>query len=100
MNVSIHNKAKALAAFAVATCAVLASATTYYVKPDGDDTAAGTSWDTALKTAAAGISKVNNNNQGHHVVFWPGTYTLTDAIGCTGGYSGLPPLPPRREPCA
>lgn len=39
----------------------LASAnnTTYYVKPDGDDTADGTSWDTAFRTAAKGFSMAN-----------------------------------------
>ena len=68
----------------------LASAATYYVKPaaeGGSDSNNGTSWDTALATPAAGIAKVNNNGKGHHVMFAPGTYQLTDAIGCTGGYS-------------
>ena len=96
MNVSIHNKAKALAAFAAATCAVLASAnnTTYYVSPSGDDSADGMSWGTAFKTAAKGFSMANTSggntgNNGNTVIFAAGTYQLTDAIGCTGAsYEG------------
>ena len=64
----------------------LASATTYYVKPDGDDTAAGTSWDTAFRTPAKGFSAVNAKyTTGLELVIASGIYELTDAIGCTGG---------------
>ena len=76
-----------LVALGLGLAPALVSANTYYVSPSGDDSAAGTSWETALKTAAAGIAKVNGNGQGHHVLFAPGTYQLTAAIGCTGGYS-------------
>lgn len=64
-------------------------ATTYYVSPDGDDTAAGTSWATALKTPKKGFGKVSGaGNKNHTVLIAPGDYTLTDAIGCTGADSG------------
>ena len=41
-------------------------AATYYVKPDGNDSAAGTSWETALKTVNKGFSKIHNNNEVIH----------------------------------
>ena len=81
-----------LALAAATMCAALtASATTYYVKPaaeGGSDSAAGTSWDTAFATPAKGFNMVNNKNTaGLELVIAPGTYQLSDAIGCTGGYS-------------
>lgn len=94
MNASIHNKAKTLAAFAVATAmgaAFHASAgnTIYYVSPGGDDSNDGLSWATAFATAAKGFSMANTasgntGNNGNTVIFARGTYQLTDAIGCTG----------------
>ena len=80
-----------LVALGLGLAPALASAnnTTYYVKPDGDDTAAGTTWDTAFKTAAKGFSMANTasgntGNNGNTVMFAAGTYQLTDAVGCTG----------------
>ena len=37
-------------------------AATYYVKPDGNDSANGTSWVTALKTPQTGFNKVHNKD--------------------------------------
>lgn len=99
MNTSIHNNAKTMAAFAVATAmgaAFHASAnnTTYYVSPGGSDSNDGLSWATAFATAAKGFSMANTGggntgNNGNTVMIAAGTYQLTDAIGCTGAsYEG------------
>ena len=61
-----------------------AHAATYYVKPDGDDDAKGTSWATALATPNKGFAKVNSN-KGSTLIITNGTYRLAGAIGCTGG---------------
>ena len=94
MNTSIHNNAKTLAAFAVATAmgaAFHANAgnTTYYVSPGGSDSNDGLSWATAFATAAKGFSKANmssgnEGNNGNTVIFAAGTYNLSAVIGCTG----------------
>ena len=83
-----------LGALVLGLAPALASAknTTYYVKPDGNDSAAGTSWDTAFATPAKGFSMINTgSNQTDHwgntILIAPGTYQLTDAIGCSGGYA-------------
>ena len=62
------------------------NAATYYVKPDGNDSAAGTSWATALATPNKGFSKVNSS-RGSTLIISNGIYQLTGAIGCTGGSS-------------
>jgi len=90
MKTSIHNMAKTLAALAVATCAALdAGATTYYVKPDGNDSADGLSWATALKTADAGRNKINVAPKNHELVFAKGTYAIpSGGFGLYGGGGG------------
>ena len=60
----------ALVAALLATTAT--HATTYYVKPDGNDTATGTSWATARKTIQAAINLAVNT--GDEVVVTNGTY--------------------------
>ena len=65
-----------------------AHATTYYVKPDGNDSAAGTSWETALKSPQTGFSKVHNKDTANlELVIASGVYNLTDACACAGGTS-------------
>ena len=59
-------------------------ATTYYVKPDGNDSAVGTSWETALKTPIGGFSKVSGTDGSHEVVIAAGTYELTGSCACAG----------------
>ena len=59
-------------------------ATTYYVKPDGSDSAAGTSWETAFATPNKGFNIVHNKSANHEVVIAAGTYQLTDACRCAG----------------
>ena len=59
-------------------------ATTYYVKPDGSDSAAGTSWETAFATPNKGFNTVHNKSANHEVVIAAGTYQLTDACRCAG----------------
>ena len=63
-------------------------AATYYVKPDGSDSAAGTSWETALKTVNKGFSKIHNNNVKDTLIIAQGHYLLSDACACAGGNSG------------
>jgi hypothetical protein len=73
--------AASLAAFAAAIgAAINVCATTYYVKPDGNDSAAGTSWETALATPAAGIEKIKAGSRNHELVISNGVYTLSDAL--------------------
>ncbi len=59
-------------------------AATYYVKPDGNDSAAGTSWEKAFKTPNKGFDIVHNKAANHEVVIAAGTYQLTDACRCAG----------------
>ena len=59
-----------MTAMLAATCT--ASAETYYVSPDGNDTATGTSWETAKRTIQAAI---NATKTGDKVVVTDGTYT-------------------------
>lgn len=73
------------AAAAAIGAAINASATTYYVKPDGNDSAAGTSWETALRTPAAGIEKIKAGSRNHELVISNGVYALADALGLYGG---------------
>ena len=49
-------------------------ATTYYVKPDGSDSAAGTSWEKAFKTPNKGFDMVHSKSANHEVVIAAGTY--------------------------
>ena len=59
-------------------------ATTYYVKPDGSDSATGKSWETAFATPNKGFNIVHNKSANHEVVIAAGTYQLTDACRCAG----------------
>ena len=61
-----------------------ADATTYYVKPDGNDTANGTSWDTAFRTPNKGFAKAHNNDTQDTVIIAAGHYLLSDACACAG----------------
>ena len=70
---------------ATAFAALAATATTYYAKPDGDDTKDGLSWENAV-TITNGFAKVNSKNKaGLELVLGRGTYKLPAGIGCTGG---------------
>lgn len=55
------------------------------MKPDGNDSAAGTSWETALRTPVAGIEKIKEGSRNHELVLATGVYTLADALGFYGG---------------
>ena len=59
-------------------------AATYYVKPDGNDSANGTSWNTAFKTPNKGFSKAHNNDTQDTVIIAAGHYLLSDACACAG----------------
>lgn len=61
----------------VVAFSLAANATTYYVSPSGDDSAAGTSEETALLTPQKGISKASS---GDTVMLLPGTYPLTERL--------------------
>ncbi|MBR0505763.1 MAG: DUF5123 domain-containing protein [Kiritimatiellae bacterium] len=63
-------------------------AATYYVKPDGNDSAAGTSWETALKTPTKGFAKIHNNGVKDTLIIAPGHYLLSDACACNGQTTG------------
>ena len=63
-------------------------ATTCYVKPDGSDSATGTSWATAFKTPNKGFSKIHNNSVKDTLIIRQGHYLLSDACACAGGNSG------------
>ncbi len=63
-------------------------AATYYVKPDGNDSAAGTSWETAFATPTKGFSKIHNNGKADTLIIAQGHYLLPDACACNGGSNG------------
>ena len=63
-------------------------AATYYVKPDGSDSAAGTSWETALKTPTKGFAKIHNNGVKDTLIIAQGHYLLSDACACNGQTTG------------
>ena len=72
----------------LAICAIAAfsaTATTYYVKPDGDDSKDGKSWEDAFATANKGFDAVNNDRTGSSLLIRKGEYALTKGIGCNGG---------------
>ena len=60
------------------------AATTYYVKPDGNDSNNGKSWDTAFKTPNKGFSKAHNNDTQDTVIIAAGHYLLSDPCACAG----------------
>lgn len=62
------------------------NAATYYVSQYGDDSNAGTSWETALKTPYRGFAKINSD-KGSTLIISNGVYQMSSAIGCTGGSS-------------
>jgi len=71
----------------VALLAVLpfvGTATTYYVKPDGSDSANGKSWDTAFATPTKGFTKIHNNNTKDTLIIRAGHYLLADACASNG----------------
>jgi len=61
----------------------LASATTYYVRTDGNDAADGLTWATAKASPNAGVAAATNI--GDLVIVSNGTYTLTNTITLTKG---------------
>ena len=63
-------------------------AATYYVKPDGSDSATGKSWETALKTPTKGFAKIHNNGVKDTLIIAPGHYLLSDACACNGQTTG------------
>ena len=63
-------------------------ATTYYVKPDGSDSATGKSWETAFKTPTKGFAKIHNNGVKDTLIIAPGHYLLSDACACNGQTTG------------
>ena len=81
---------KIVLSLAVCVIAALsATATTYYVKPGGDDSKNGKTLENAFATPKKGFSVVNSKgNVNDTVIIEPGTYILDDAIGCTGANQG------------
>jgi hypothetical protein len=67
------------------------SATTYYVKPDGNDDADGRSWTTAKATIAGSLNEATTNDQ---IFVAQGAYQLTaeipmvEGINVYGGFAG------------
>ncbi len=79
-------KTAAVAAL-IALCSMPAfPANTYYVKPGGDDGDSGLSESSAFATPEKGFASVNAD-AGSTLVICPGVYSLSRAIGCTGGSS-------------
>ena len=62
-------------------------ATTYYLKPDGDDSAAGTSEATAFKTINKAVSKVHGQDSKDELVILPGKYAATGTLSMAGEYT-------------
>ena len=61
---------------------------TYYVSQSGNDNNDGKSWETAFATPNKGFSTINlEANRGSTLIIDSGIYTLSSAIGCTGGSS-------------
>ena len=61
-----------------------AGATTYYVKPDGSDSANGKSWDKAFATPTKGFAMIHNNNSKDTLIIRAGHYLLADACASNG----------------
>ena len=49
-------------------------ATTYYVKPDGNDSANGTSWNTAFRTPNKGFDKLHGATENDECLLWAGCF--------------------------
>ena len=64
-------------------------ATTYYLKPDGDDSAAGTSEATAFKTINKAVSKVHGQDSKDELVILPGKYAATGTLSLAGQYASV-----------
>ncbi|MBQ3288126.1 MAG: hypothetical protein IJH50_01785 [Kiritimatiellae bacterium] len=62
-------------------------ATTYYLKPDGDDSAAGTSESAAFKTINKAISQVHAKDSKDELVILPGKYAATGTLSMAGQYT-------------
>ena len=62
-------------------------ATTYYLKPDGDDSAAGTSESAAFKTINKAISQVHGQATKDELVILPGKYAATGTLSMAGEYT-------------
>ena len=61
-------------------------ATTYYLKPDGDDSAAGTSESAAFKTVNKAFSVVHNQGSKDELIILPGEYAATGTLSMAGQY--------------
>ena len=66
----------------------ICAAGTYYVKPDGDNSKAGTSWETAFKTPNKGFSTISGNGTKDTLIIGAGHYLLSDACACNGQTMG------------
>ena len=64
-----------------------AHATTYYLKPDGDDNAAGTSESAAFKTINKAVSQVHSKDSKDELVILPGKYAATGTLSMAGQYT-------------
>lgn len=62
-------------------------ATTYYLKPDGDDSADGTSEAAAFKTINKAVSKVHGQGSKDELVILPGKYAATGTLSMAGEYT-------------
>ena len=62
-------------------------ATTYYLKPDGNDSADGTSEATAFKTINKAVSKVHGQDSQDELVILPGKYAATGTLSLAGQFT-------------
>ena len=62
-------------------------ATTYYLKPDGNDSNDGTSESAAFKTINKAISKVHGQDSKDELVILPGKYAATGTLSMAGQYT-------------
>ena len=62
-------------------------ATTYYLKPDGDDSASGTSESAAFKTINKAVSQVHAQDSKDELVILPGKYATTGTLSMAGQYT-------------
>ena len=61
-------------------------ATTYYLKPNGDDSAAGTSEAAAFKTVNKAFSMVHSHDSKDELIILPGEYAATGLLSMAGQY--------------
>ena len=80
------NTKRILATLSLLCLPIVASATTYYVSPDGNDSNDGKSRAKAFKTAEKGFKAVHNKDTANlELVIAPGVYDLAAACACAGG---------------